>query len=126
MKKKCLVLVAALMMTLTAAHAGDFDKGVAAYNAGDYASAFVEFSELAEQGDMDAQYNLGLMYNKGEGVIQDYAAAVTWYSKSAEQGYAPAQFNLGHLYLNGSGVAQDYAAAAAWYTLAAEQGHVEA
>ena len=42
--------------------------------------------ELAEQGDAEAQFNLGVMYANGEGVPQDYAEAVKWYPKAAEQG----------------------------------------
>jgi TPR repeat protein len=51
--------------------------------------------ELAEQGDAEAQFNLGVMYANGEGVPKDDVEAVKWYRKSAEQGYALAQFNLG-------------------------------
>ncbi len=50
---------------------------------------------LAAQGDAHAQFNLGVMYDKGRGVSQDYAEAVKWYRKAAEQGHASAQHNLG-------------------------------
>ena len=69
-----------------------------------------------------AQYNLGLMYNHGQGVPQDYAAAMSWYRKAAEQGLAPAQYNLGYMYDHGQGVPLDYALAVSWYRKAAEQG----
>ena len=49
----------------------------------------------AEQGDVIAQYNLGVMYATGQGVSQDYQEAVGWYRKAAEQGYAGAQYNSG-------------------------------
>ena len=42
--------------------------------------------KAAEQGDADAQYNLGNCYGRGEGVEQDKAEAVKWYHKAAEQG----------------------------------------
>ena len=122
MKKMFLALVAALTMTLATAHAADFDKGFAAYEAGDYATAFVEFSELAEQGYADAQYNLALMYDNGEGVTQDYAEAVKWYTLAAEQGDATAQFTLGWMYYNGQGVVQDYELAHMWANIAAANG----
>ena len=76
----------------------------------------------AEQGDADAQFNLGVAYENGEGVPQDYAEAVRWYRLAAEQDNASAQFNLGLMYSNGEGVPQDYAESARWYRLAAEQG----
>ena len=58
----------------------------------------------AEQGAVDAQNNLGLMYDLGQGVPQDDKEAVKWYRKSAEQGLAIAQHNLGWMYDNGRGV----------------------
>ncbi|MBP1573101.1 MAG: sel1 repeat family protein, partial [Oscillospiraceae bacterium] len=49
----------------------------------------------AEQGDMEAQYNLGHMYYDGEGTEMNYEKALYWWEKAAEQGDADAQFNLG-------------------------------
>ncbi len=80
----------------------------------------------AEQGEADAQNNLGLMYELGEGVPQDNGEAARWYRKAAEQGDVNAQFNLAFMYFNGYGVPQDYGAAARWYRKAAEQGDVDA
>jgi len=104
----------------------DFQVGVDAYEAGDYAIAYKEFKVAAEQGDAIAQNNLGYMYQNGQGVAQDYKEVVKWYRLAGEQGYARAQNNLGYMYQNGQGVAQDYKEAAKWYRLAGEQGHAEA
>jgi len=68
--------------------------GLTAYNSGDYATALREWKPLAEQGDVDAQYNLGLMYDNGRGVPQDDKTAVKWYRLAAEKGDASAQYNL--------------------------------
>ena len=65
---------------------------------GDYATALREWTPLAKQGNASAQFNLGLMYRKGQGVPQDYKTAVKWYRLAAEQGNASAQFNLGVMY----------------------------
>ena len=73
----------------------------------------------AEQGDADAQYNLGVMYGDGEGVPQDDKEAVRWYRLAAEQGNSDAQNNLGLMYEEGEGVPQDYSQAHIWYNLAA-------
>ena len=81
---------------------------------------------LAEEGNADAQFNLGFMYYTGKGVEQDYDKAVKWYRRAAEQGYADAQFNLGWMYHLGKGVKQDYAEAVKWYRRAAEQEHAKA
>ena len=82
--------------------------------------------KAAEQGDAEAQFNLGIMYHNGQGVPQDHAEAARWYRKAAEQGDADAQFNLGLMYHNGQGVPQDHAEAARWSRKAAEQGHAGA
>ena len=52
----------------------------------------------AEQGDVDAQNKLGVMYYRGEGVPQDYSHAVSWFRKAAEQGHAVAQYNVGLMF----------------------------
>jgi FOG: TPR repeat, SEL1 subfamily len=105
---------------------GDFQKGVDAYDKGDYATALKEFMPLAEQGDASAQYNLGQIYRQGLGVPEDYKTAVKWNTLAAEQGHAKAQYNLGMMYDNGQGVLQDYKTAVKWYILSAEQGHAKA
>ena len=84
------------------------------------------YRKAAAQGQADAQYNLGGMYAKGEGVPQDHAQAMDWYRKAAEQGYAAAQFNLGVMYDNASGVPQDFVQAHKWFSLAAAQGEADA
>ena len=84
-----------------------------------------EMLQLAEAGDAELQFSLGVMYEHGEGVRQDYAEAVRWYRKAAEQGHVEAQYNLGVMYAEGQGVRQDYAKAVRWYRKAAEQGQAE-
>ena len=113
------LFVLALLMS---AEAGDFQAGFEAYGRGDFAAALHEWRPLAEQGDADAQYNLGVMYENGRGVPQNDAEAVKWYRKAAEQGLASAQNNLGLMYANGRGVPQNDAEAVKWYRKAAEQG----
>jgi len=86
-QKIALGLVAvALFVGSVAAHAADFGAGVKAYESGDYATALRIMRELADQGNANAQYNLGFMYRKGQGVPQDYATAARWYHKAADQG----------------------------------------
>jgi TPR repeat protein len=95
------LLAAVLSLWLTTSAWAGFDEGAAAYERGDYATAFEEMLPIAEQGDANAQFNLGFMYDNGEGVPQDYAEAVRWYRLAAEQGNAFAQVNLGIMYANG-------------------------
>ena len=87
---------------------------------------FDELHTLAEQGDVEAQYSLGLAYGTGRGVPQDTAEAVQWYRLAADQGLATAQSNLGVMYANGEGVPQNNVEAVRWYRLAAEQGFATA
>ena len=74
--------------------------------------------EKAEQGFAEAQYNLGVMYERGEGVAQDKAEAVTWCRKAAKQEHAEAKFSLGVMYHNGEGVPEDKVQAFAWMLVA--------
>ena len=80
------------------AFSANFQKGMDAFNREDYATALSEWKPLAEQGYALAQNNLGVMYEKGQGVSQNYKTAVKWYTLAAEQGYAFAQSNLGQIY----------------------------
>ena len=87
---------------------------------------FQEQFKAAEQGQAEAQYTLGFMYAKGEGVPQDYAEAMKWFRKAAEQGHAEAQHNLGNMYVQGKGVPQDDVEAYTWLAVAAANGDGDA
>ncbi len=119
---KRIAVAAVLLVALVGPVRAGFDEGVAAFERGDYATALKEFRPLAEQGNADGQFNLGLMYDLGRGVTQSYAEAWKWYRLAAEQGNAEAQNNLGYMFDKGEGVPQDYAEALRWYRKAAEQG----
>ena len=150
------LFAAAAMLLVTVgtlpAAAQTFDAAVEAYKRGDYATALAGFQNDAEQGNAEAQLNLGVKYANGEGVPEDAAEqghaaaqlnlgvkyangegvpedaaeAVRWYRLAAEQGTATAQFLLGFMYANGKGVPEDAAEAVRWYRLAAEQGYARA
>ena len=79
------------------------------------AEKIAEYRQAADQGEADAQYNLGLCYYKGEGVRKDQAEAVKWFRKAAEQGHVKGQCNLGVCYDNGEGVPKDDAEAVKWF-----------
>ncbi len=113
-------------LVLAAALAGvagaDFQTGVAAYQRGDWAAALREWQRVAERGDANAQYNMGLLYTLGHGVPQDLRCAAEWYEKAARQGVPAAQYNLGVIYANGQGVPQNVTEARQWFERAAAQG----
>ena len=101
-----------------------------------------EFDALrarAEQGEAEAQYELGCLNDVGcldESVLSkgldleidalDDAEAARWYRLAAEQGHAAAQSRLGDFHEFGYGVSQDYAEAVRWHRSAAEQGDADA
>src|SRR5215471_9458253 len=106
--------------------AGPGEDAMAAAARGDYATAVRLLRPLADQGDAQAQYNLGVLYDNGQGVPQNDAEAMKWYRKAAEKGHARAQQNLGTMYANGQGVPQNYTEAMTWFRKAADQGHAGA
>ena len=91
------------------------------------AATFDETMALAKQGEAYAQYNLGLIYFKGEGVPKNDTEAVKWFRKAADQGHATAQFNQGLMYASGiGGVPENDTEAVKWYRKAADQGFAPA
>ena len=124
---KNLTLTISLILAVLLGSAGtswgaDFDKGYEAYYSGDFATALQEFMPLAEQGNADAQYYLGLMYEYGKGVPKDDKTAMKWWTLAAEQGNADAQIQLGGRYLLGERVPKDDVYAYMWFNIAAASG----
>ena len=104
----------------------DFDAGTAAYERADYAAALEEWRPLAQAGDAEAQFAMGLLYVEGSGVEQDDAEALVWFRRAAEQGHASSQFALGQACRYAPEIACEGAETMAWYRRAAEQGLPEA
>lgn len=122
--KKLSVLVIGLCLACSPAQ--KFDRGLVAYESGDFEKAFRVFHSFAEQGFAVAQYNLGVMYDRGEGTTQNYREAMKWYRHAAKQGHTSAQYNLGIMYTLGDGVPQNYPEAAKWFTKAGMGGYTSA
>ncbi len=78
-----------------------------AYDRADLKSALHVWLATAEAGDVEAQNNVGEIYERGPGDAPNYALAALWYEKAAKQGYSRAQVNLGLLYEQGQGVERD-------------------
>ena len=115
-----LLLVAAV--PFGTARAG-LDEGLAALQRRDYAVAVKELRPLAERGNAEAQYRIGLMYEFGRGYPVDKAQGIAWFQKSAAQGHTAAQQELGVIYTTGDGVAKDDAKAVEWFRKAAAAGN---
>ena len=121
--------LAALVLTVGFARSvatGPLEDALDAAERSDYATAIRLWRPLADKGEVEAQYNLGVMYDQGLGVTRDYAVAVSWFRKAADQGFAAAQLSLGVMYENGLGVPQDFTTAVSWYRRAAGQGNTAA
>jgi len=116
------VVIATMCLLVALTARADFNDGWDAFQHGDYETAIGEWRPLAEQGDANAQLQLGLMYLQGRGVPADFAEAARWLQRSAQEGNNLAQNILGTMYEAGTGVPQDYSEAAKWYDLAAEKG----
>ncbi len=85
------------------------------------------YKPLAEQGDAEAQYYIGHMYEKGEGVRKNEREVAKWYRRSAEGGYAPAQYRLAVGYAFGlAGLSKDQDEATKWLRRSAEGGYKKA
>ena len=70
--------------------------------------------KAAENGSAATQFNLSLMYDKGDGIEQDFDTAAKWCRLAAEQGHRDAQYNLGQMYRHGQGVPRDMDEAVNW------------
>ena len=78
-------IVLVLLFIITYSFTSTLEDGKLAYDNNDYIKAFKIYEELASNGNANAQYALGMMHQKGDGVIQDYKNAVYWYEKAAIQ-----------------------------------------
>jgi len=90
-KKIITGLILSLLLGSGVAVAADFNKGLNAYQSGDFKTALAEWTPLAEQGDAEAQYSLGIMHDVGEGVLIDYKRAYMWFNLSSYNGSGPAR-----------------------------------
>jgi len=98
-------------------------KGNKAYQRQDYATAFEQYSEAADNGSATAQYHLAVMYAEGQGIQEDMTKAAALLQQASAQGQEDAQLMLGLFYVYGDGVKQDPAKGAEWIKTSAEKGN---
>ena len=82
--------------------------------------------ELAENGDIHAQYFMGKLYRDGPLLPPDWVMARYWFDKAAKQGYAAAQYALGKLYLSDDASVHDPELGIQWLEYAAYNGNHDA
>ena len=115
-----------LIVTRVIAQVSDYEKANLAFNRGDYKTSYNLIRPLAKKGFAQAQYSLGIMYEKGKGVDLNLKKAKKWFKLSAQQGISKAQFKLGLIYRNGQGGEKNYSKAIKWWELAANKGNANA
>lgn len=126
LKKQVLLVCVCFFALIGQAMADSLSDANRVYDAGDYEKAAKLYNPLAKGGNAEAQYNLGMMYRAGRGVLRDAKEASKWYQLAAEQGHPLAQFNLGWMYASGRGVPQDYVKSHMWLNIAIANAGSEA
>jgi len=116
------VLVSGCVTNIAAEKASRFDQGTAAYDAGDFATAYRIWSDLADENDLAAMRNAAQLLRQGKGVAKDPRKAFKLYLEAAEKGLVTAMANVGEMFLAGEGTDRNPQAAAAWYARAATAG----
>ncbi len=97
-----LLIALALGLISLPSLADDLEEGITAYQNQDYKAAINAWDRAAQQGDPDAEYNLGQLFRLGQGVQLDYPTAQSYYLKAAQKDHPLAQLNLGTMYYSGS------------------------
>jgi len=115
------ILLSLLFVSLSLL-ANDYNKGVDAYNAGQYEQALTLWEPYAKEGNVKAQYNVAKLYYDGNGVKQNYRKALYWYVQASDQEYAKAYAQIGLMYCKGEGVLKSYKKAVPYIQLAFDNG----
>jgi len=87
---------------------------------------FVYAKRAAAKGNARAQFDLGLMYARGEGVQQNEREAFHWFHKAARNNHTEAKFYMGLSFEQGRGVKKQAQLARYWFKLASKAGHRKA
>jgi hypothetical protein len=91
-----------------------------------FSQAVELFRRAAEQGNTNAEYNLGVCLRRGMGVGPDAKAAERSYRAAAERNHVSAQLALGDLIAERAATDAEWLEATQWYRLAADSGHAAA
>lgn len=121
MKHVRTMLSAGLWLALipgTLGAANDFHDGMQAYRDGNYQTALTIWKALADDGMVESQYNLGLLYYGGKGVERDPERAHDWYLRAATGGFPRAQYKVAEMYESGDGIRADLPRAHFWFSMA--------
>ncbi len=123
MLKPAALLFFLISLSSTTLLAGPLQDGFDAFTAGNYKTALQKWLPLAEKGNADAQYNIGILYMKGLGVDKDLRQAFNWYKRAAVGGNVDAMYNLATMYNQGKVVFRSQKDALKWWQKAADAGN---
>ena len=125
MNRLALLLIIVLVLAAGAMPVrADFAAGKAAYEEGDYETAYNIWLPLAEAGDTDSQFGMGHFYRFGDDRPVNMARALQWFAKAAKQGHVTSLKWLGDIYAGGEGMPKDLKRAECLYIHAAQRGDV--
>jgi len=113
-----------LLLTIfsTLSQSADLERGIYELNRGEFAAAIEQFRPLVADGYAPAQYQMGVVYQKGYGVPKDGMKALELFELAAQQNDSDAQFELALIYSEGKLVKQDVKKAFALTHKAAKKG----
>ncbi len=122
---KSLICIVAYLFPF-AVFAGAYEQANVALDAQNYAKAAGYYQQAADQGHAQAQYRLGVLYQKGLGVAKSKSRAALLFRMAADQDVAQAQYSLAFLYFYGQGVLQSREFAVNWLKKSAALGNYDA
>lgn len=118
-----LVAILGLALACASVARADYASGLEAFNQGDLRSAEAEWRGPAEEGDMNAQFGMGTLFERGLDGQPDPVEALRWYRMAASQGSAEAKYNIGRIYAAGGAIERDMTQASYYWLEAADAGH---
>ncbi len=127
-KRLCAILLMTAMTVMAVAQTAQelLNDANAKYEAGQMDAALELYTQAANKGLAEAQYQLGKMYYLGESGSKDYSSASMWFKRAARQRHAKAEYGLATCYMNGDGLPVNYDQALMYMKASALRGYVPA
>jgi uncharacterized protein len=111
------LLIGVALLSFSARSLADYPAAAGFYTKKDYEHAFPLMLSAAQEGEAEAQFTIGVMYDVGQFVAIDKQTALGWYRRAADQGHPNAQLRLGGMLFAGDGVLPDRQQAYKWSLL---------
>ena len=127
-KRVYVMLLMVLMTTMAMAQTAQdlLNEANSKYEAGQMEAALELYTQAANKGLAEAQFQVGKMYYLGESGAKDYSSASMWFKRAARQRHAKAEYGLATCYMNGDGLPVNYDQALMYMRASALRGYVPA